>query len=266
MKLADYTRQFTATHGRPIQSADDIAPVKEEWARYKFLKFTLSEQGQATGIDRALTERISGKSAAAGAKGHRKSASLSSMPVGATTVSSAFSLPLSRAQSAVQPRSPPSPHSPPTPSTLPTQPNTPSTPLTPSMLSAPSTPVSGSHHSFATLYSSMPPHYTQPSLLTSLPSPCSSPLHSSTYPVLPPSPTSPYSPANSSYATTPSSPCSPMTGSGSSCSGLMSVGGIFGPYYHQPLAYGSTPVMQLPYPHGVMQLPMYRAPASPVWC
>ena len=270
VKLAEYTRQFTATHGRAIQSADDIAPVKDDWARYKYLKFTLSDKGQSSGINRRVVDRVNGtttpeRKAAAGVRGHRKSASMSTVPTMGAALSSAFSAPLSRAQSAAsQPASPRSPHSPATPSTLPTQPNTPSTPTTPS---TPMTPASNSSFPFASLYTSIP-QFPSPSLLSSLPSPSHSPSHT---PMLPPSPISPYSPAQS-YPHSPYSqygPYSPM-GNVTAMSG-MSVGGSFGgylPLYPQQMTFG-TPVLTLqPHFNAVYDgngQANYPTPA-PGWC
>ena len=247
LRLGEYTRQFTATHGRAIQSAEDIAPVKEEWARYKYLKFMLSEKGQAGGINRQMSNRVNGKSTAApdneqkaaSVRGHRQSASMSTAPVVGATVSSAFSSRVSRTISGgSHPSSPQAPHTPLTPSMLTTQPNTPSTPLTPP---TPPTPASGSAYPFASLYTSSP-NYSSPSLLSSLPSPSTSPSHGPATPMLPPSPISPYSP-NLPY------PHSPNTFNPASIG--MSIGGSFGGYVpvYPPLPPPTTAAVQALQPH-----------------
>ena len=250
VKLAEYTRQFTATHGRAIQSSEDIAAVKDDWARYKYLKFTLSEKGQSTAINQRVADRVNATStpertkpaAASSGRGHKRSVSLSTVP----SVSAAVS-PTAGFGSA-------SPHSPQTPSTLPTQPNTPLTPSTPR------TPVLGSAYPFASLYGPSIPQHSSPSLLSSLPSPSSSPAYSA---MLPPSPVSPYSLAQS-YPHSPYSPYSPMAG--------MSVGGSFNGYmatvFQQHLPYGA-PVQPLHYNQplydGVALQPTY-VPTAPGWC
>ena len=39
--LHDYQKQFQETHGRPIKSAQDIEPLKKEYAEYKVISNSL---------------------------------------------------------------------------------------------------------------------------------------------------------------------------------------------------------------------------------
>ena len=70
LALGEFTRAFQASHGRSISSAEDIAPVKAEWARYKYLKRALQEGGQKADVQRVMEERLSRKRPFADLTGH----------------------------------------------------------------------------------------------------------------------------------------------------------------------------------------------------
>ena len=256
VKLAEYTRQFTVAHGRAIQSALDIAPVKDDWARYKYLKFTLSEKGQSTAINGHVMDRVHRSTTPerrSGAAGDKTTASVATTPLG-VTASSAFSSPPARGLSASSgSRSQQSSPSPATSSTLSTQPNTPSPPSTPP------TPSSASTQAVNSLYASMRP-FLSPSLRSSFQPPSFPSSRACAVPLTPPSPTSSYS-LTQSHPSSPYSPYSPV-----------SVGGTFGSHtimYAQPLPFGApvSPILPhySPIYDGILKQPHY--PSTPSgWC